>query len=169
MILTEQGTMVVDDRLTLEPLALGHEEAYVQCRLENQLALAAVGEENILANEAWMRAQFRYILRDTERGRAVEFGMFHNGNLIGEAGAGFRGNSKAEVHYWQDRAHQGNGYATQGVGALMNYLFTQKKVRTVEFRIVPMNIRSQRLAQRVGAVMVDERNGKQIWRRGRGY
>jgi len=55
-----------------------------------------------------------------------------------------------EVGWLLPREHWGNGYATEGGGAALDYAFTTMKLNAVVALTAASNIRSQRVMQRLG-------------------
>lgn len=55
-----------------------------------------------------------------------------------------------EIGYVFNRAFHGNGYASESVNAMMNYLFNQKEARRIIAMCDPLNGPSWKLLERVG-------------------
>jgi RimJ/RimL family protein N-acetyltransferase len=53
------------------------------------------------------------------------------------------------------RAHWGRGYATEGAAAICDWAFESRSADSLVSLITPGNLRSQRVAQRLGAVPGD--------------
>lgn len=62
-------------------------------------------------------------LTDLADGEFVQ-GIVHNGDLVGLCGFMPEGNA-AEIGYWIGKPWWGRGFATEAVGALINYCFTE--------------------------------------------
>lgn len=76
------------------------------------------------------------------------------GEVIGDIGIHFiEGdieNGQAEIGYTFAKQHQGKGYATEAVIAVIAFLFSELKKRRITAGIDPGNIASERLLQRIG-------------------
>lgn len=56
-----------------------------------------------------------------------------------------------ELGYWYRKSAQGKGYATEAAGIMKDYAFNQLNADTLVSYIAPLNIPSQKLAERLGA------------------
>lgn len=54
------------------------------------------------------------------------------------------------LNYWFDTQHTGKGYATEAIHMLIQYLFSELKIRRVQLQVATQNIRSIKLANRLG-------------------
>lgn len=86
---------------------------------------------------------------------AYGFGLFLREPelLIGEVSLGSvqRGPfQSASVGYWVDERHAGQGYVPEGVAVIIRYAFEELELHRVEAAIVPRNIASQRVAEKLG-------------------
>jgi aminoglycoside 6'-N-acetyltransferase len=71
--------------------------------------------------------------------------------LIGDIGVHLHENRmQAEIGFTFATAHQGRGYATEAVRAVLEHLFTHRGVRRVSAECDPRNVRSARLLERIG-------------------
>ncbi len=57
---------------------------------------------------------------------------------------------RAEIGYWIDRRHAGNGYASEAVEAITRYASTRMGIRRVEIIVSDRNRVSWRIPERVG-------------------
>lgn len=75
-----------------------------------------------------------------------------NGNkLIGDIGIHFlEDNAQVEVGYTLAPGCQGQGYATEALKAVVNYLFFELKKHRITASVDPNNIKSIRLLERLG-------------------
>ncbi len=74
-----------------------------------------------------------------------------DGTLIGNLWIHFLSDGQqAEIGYTLSPEHLGQGYATEGVGALLRYLFSDLGQHRVTVTIDPENARSIRLMERIG-------------------
>jgi len=87
-------------------------------------------------------------------GTGIVFGMQlrETGELIGNANLHrfFDMNRRCEVGYIVAREHQGRGYATEALTALIEYGFRELDMNRFEADINPANIASARLLERLG-------------------
>lgn len=58
-----------------------------------------------------------------------------------------------EVGYFVDREHEGRGYVTEAVRAVLGWLFTYLKAHRVRLECDDTNVRSLRVAERCGMVL----------------
>ncbi|HZM76879.1 MAG TPA: GNAT family protein [Candidatus Limnocylindrales bacterium] len=71
--------------------------------------------------------------------------------LIGDVGVLLHQNlMQAEIGFSLNRRYQGHGYATEAVRAMLEYLFTELKLRRVSAECDARNTASARLLERVG-------------------
>lgn len=71
--------------------------------------------------------------------------------LIGDVGVRLHENLRqAEIGFTLDRKHQGHGYATEAVRALVRYLFAERHLLRVSAECDARNAPSARLLERVG-------------------
>lgn len=83
-------------------------------------------------------------------GEWVQVGVEHGGALIGDVGVFVdSGGGVAEVGYSLHPDHQGNGFATEAVGAVVDALLAGG-VHRVEAGVDPENVASRRLLERLG-------------------
>jgi ribosomal-protein-serine acetyltransferase len=57
---------------------------------------------------------------------------------------------RAKIGYWLSSEHQGHGYVTQAVQALIEYGFAERKLDLIEIRAAVDNHKSRAVAARVG-------------------
>jgi ribosomal-protein-alanine N-acetyltransferase len=85
---------------------------------------------------------------------AYGFGIFlRKGRFVGEVSLGSvqRGPfQSANVGYWIDEDHAGNGYMPEAVALVLRYAFEELGLHRVEAAIVPRNKRSRRVAEKLG-------------------
>jgi [ribosomal protein S5]-alanine N-acetyltransferase len=110
------------------------------------------------ADPAVEREAFRARCGAWERQRhfdaAYGFGLFlTDGRFAGEVSLGSvqRGPFQmAYVGYWIDEALSGRGYVPEGVVLLMRYAFEALSLHRLEAAIVPRNVASRRVAEKLG-------------------
>lgn len=85
---------------------------------------------------------------------AYGYGMFlHEGPFIGEVSLGSvqRGPfQSAFVGYWVDAEHAGQGYVPEGVAVILRHGFEELGLHRVEAAIVPRNVASRRVMDKLG-------------------
>lgn len=104
------------------------------------------------------REAFRARCGAWERQRAFDsaygFGIFlRRGDFVGEVSLGSvqRGPfQSAFVGYWIDEAHAGHGYVPEAVVLTLRFAFEELGLHRVEAAIVPRNLRSRRVAAKLG-------------------
>ncbi len=75
----------------------------------------------------------------------------HDGTTYGDLALRLAwGGRMAEIGYTLASAHWGNGYATEAVAALLEWLFTEVGVTRVEGKLHPDNVASARVLERTG-------------------
>jgi ribosomal-protein-serine acetyltransferase len=83
---------------------------------------------------------------------AMPLGIFVDGVVAGGVGMHDwqRDINRVQIGYWIARGYEGQGIVTRAVAALCNYLFTRAGINKLEIRYVPANLRSAKVAQRLG-------------------
>jgi len=95
------------------------------------------------------------------------FGVWESSRrrLIGVIGAHLRGAEEVEIGYWLGRGHQGRGYATEAVTALIAGLRRAYPERQIVAECDPQNIGSWRVLEKAGfrpAGQAGHRPGRQL-------
>lgn len=62
--------------------------------------------------------------------------------------------NQAELGYWLDPKHWGNGYMIEAAGALLNYGFEEFKLHRIHARHIARNPTSERVMQKIGMKQV---------------
>jgi [ribosomal protein S5]-alanine N-acetyltransferase len=91
--------------------------------------------------------------RDSAAGLAYGFGVFVDRRLVGEINLNhvLRGAMQsATVGYWIDEDWAGRGLIAEGVVVLAEFAFTQLDLHRLEICIVPRNINSRRVMEKLG-------------------
>jgi ribosomal-protein-serine acetyltransferase len=57
---------------------------------------------------------------------------------------------KADIGYWLDKEHTGRGIMTASVKAFTEYLFNEQDVNRIEIRVIPENVKSWAIPERLG-------------------
>lgn len=73
-----------------------------------------------------------------------------DGQLIGDIGVHFSDNYQVELGYTLAPKHQGKGYASEAVKAVIDYLFGSLKKHRVSASVDPDNLKSIRLLEKIG-------------------
>ena len=97
----------------------------------------------------------RCLQRDRDRGAgtAYQFGVFVDREVVGEVNINnvVRGALQSgTIGYWIDQRHAGNGYIAEGVVLALQFAFEQLGLHRIEICIVPRNLRSRRVIEKLG-------------------
>jgi ribosomal-protein-alanine N-acetyltransferase len=90
--------------------------------------------------------------RDRTAGTAHQFGLFIDQQVAGEINLNnvIRGAMQScTVGYWVDQRHAGQGYVAEGVVLILRFAFEQLRLHRVEICIVPRNVRSRRVVEKL--------------------
>lgn len=90
----------------------------------------------------------RYLTATRANEGRHEFGVWKNDELVGMAGITVPVVGRAEVHYWIDFAHRGEGLATVAVGALVAFAFGRAGVDALAGVVRRENVASERVLER---------------------
>lgn len=147
-------------RVDLRPLKANDWQAWREVRLRSQAwlepwePLAEPGVVDPIANVDAFRARCGAWDRQRHFDAAYGFGIFlTDGSFIGEISLGSvqRGPfQSANVGYWIDEHHAGQGYMPEAVAIVLRLAFDDLRLHRVEAAIVPRNIRSRRVAEKLG-------------------
>ncbi len=87
-----------------------------------------------------------------EENKSLGFGIFKGPHLLGSIGfVNFdHAARRAEIGYWIDKAHEGQGIISRSCRALINYAFEHLKLNRVEIRCSTENARSAAIPLRFG-------------------
>ena len=84
-------------------------------------------------------------------GTWVQIGMDRGDGLIGDVALWLDdAGTLAMIGYTLDPVHQGHGYATEALAAVVDWLFRRRKVHRVAATIDPLNLASARVLERCG-------------------
>ena len=72
---------------------------------------------------------------------------------------------RAEIGYWLDAAHTGNGFVTEAASALLEVATSLPWVTCVEIRCDAANLPSAAVPRRLGFELAEATDGLQVWRR----
>jgi ribosomal-protein-serine acetyltransferase len=142
--------------VVLRPLALA----------DSAVVMAAIEESRteLAAWMAWLSPAFGepdvrdYIVRvslEREKSESFEFGIFDtSGAFLGNCGINriSSANRYANLGYWIRTSRTGHGFATASVRALAAWAFEHTQLNRLEIVAAFDNVRSQRVAERAGAM-----------------
>jgi ribosomal-protein-alanine N-acetyltransferase len=147
-------------RIDLRPLKGSDWDAWrdVRLRSANWLEpwepLTEPGAPDPITDPEAFRARCGAWERQRQFDAAYGFGIFlRRGRFVGEVSLGSvqRGPfQSANVGYWIDEEHAGNGYMPEAVAVVLRYAFDELGLHRVEAAIVPRNERSRRVAEKLG-------------------
>jgi RimJ/RimL family protein N-acetyltransferase len=136
-------------------------------------------DPEVHAHQGWDRTDPDHIRTEIEEmltrapgeaGGWVQFTVetLEDDRLVGDVGCRIDADEPGVmlVGYTMDPAAQNNGYATEAVGALVNYAFDTLGAELVRAYAEASNIASVRVAEKVGLPVVqrfDEREDEQTW------
>jgi ribosomal-protein-alanine N-acetyltransferase len=145
----------------LRPLKAADWDAWCAVRvrsrdfLEPWEPLGEPGAPDPVADADAFRARCGAWERQRHFDAAYGFGIFlrKGGGFVGEVSLGSvqRGPfQSANVGYWIDEGHTGNGYMPEAVAVILRFAFEDLGLHRVEAAIVPRNARSRRVAEKLG-------------------
>jgi aminoglycoside 6'-N-acetyltransferase len=135
-------------------------------------------DPEVRAHQGWhdttpdyIRAEIEEMLRRApgEPGGGIQFTVerLDTGQLVGDVGMRVDDEPGVMlVGYTMSPAHQGRGYATEAVTALVDYAFDKLGADMVRAYAEATNVASIRVAEKVGlpvAERFDEREDEQVW------
>jgi ribosomal-protein-alanine N-acetyltransferase len=151
---------LVGARVLLRPLRVEDWEAWrdvrIRCRdwLEKWEPRPDLGASDPVADREAFRARCGAWERQRHFDAAYGFGLFLNdGRFAGEVSLGSvqRGPFQmGYIGYWIDEALAGHGYVPEGVVLLIRYAFSALDLHRLEAAIVPRNVASRRVAEKIG-------------------
>lgn len=151
---------LIGARVLLRPLRVDDWEAWrevrIRCRewLERWEPRPELGSADPVADREAFRARCGAWERQRHFDAAYGFGLFRSdGRFVGEVSLGSvqRGPFQmGYIGYWVDQACAGSGYVPEGVVLLMRYAFGTLQLHRLEAAIVPRNLPSRRVAEKLG-------------------
>ena len=92
--------------------------------------------------------------KDNQAGVALTLGIEHQGDIAGviKFHEIDHDNRQTSLGYWISSSHQGKGIVSRSCARLIEYAFTDLGFNRVEIRAAERNIRSRRVAERIGLV-----------------
>jgi ribosomal-protein-alanine N-acetyltransferase len=151
-------TELLGRRVMLRPLTSADFRAWSEVRRRNGewLTVWEPRRQPHQADPTTDRSAFasRCLHRDRDRanGTAYQFGLFVDRQIAGEINLNnvIRGAMQsATIGYWIDREQAGHGYVAEGVVVLFQHAFEQLGLHRVEICIVPRNVRSRRVMEKL--------------------
>lgn len=146
-------------RLMMRPLAASDFRGWSEVRKRNGewLTVWEPQRHPNLPDPSTDRSAFasRCVQRDRDRaqGTAYQFGLFLDHQIVGEVNLNnvIRGAMQSgTIGYWIDERHAGKGLVAEGVVLLMQYAFENLGLHRVEICIVPRNLNSRRVVEKLG-------------------
>lgn len=98
-------------------------------------------------------AMIRLGNREARAGRALPLGIFRDGHLVGQitvSGIAFSSLSNAQIGYWIDRAHAGQGVMPRAVALAGDHCFGALGLHRLEINIRPENAASLAVVRKLG-------------------
>jgi ribosomal-protein-alanine N-acetyltransferase len=155
-----RGATLSGSRVELRPLKAADWEGWRAVRVDSREwlepwePLGEPGTPDPVADQEAFKARCGAWERQRHFDAAYGFGIFlKKGPFIGEVSLGSvqRGPfQSANVGYWIDEAHAGNGYMPEAVAVVLRYAFEELGLHRVEAAIVPRNARSRRVTEKLG-------------------
>ena len=143
------------DAVSLRPFTRSDAESLLGLRIKNRSFLIPFEPQRDV-NIYTLSAQRRQIESDEEgfeSGRRFAFGIYLGDLLVGRVSLDnvVRGAwQNATLGYFVDREHNGKGIATEAVRAAVGYGFTDAHLHRVQAGVMPRNVRSIRVLEKVG-------------------
>jgi [ribosomal protein S5]-alanine N-acetyltransferase len=156
-----RGQALSGHRVELRPLKAGDWAAWRAVRvgsrdwLEPWEPLGEPGTPDPVSDAEAFKARCGAWERQRHFDAAYGFGIFlkKGGAFVGEVSLGSvqRGPfQSANVGYWIDEGQAGKGYMPEAVAVILRYAFEQLGLHRVEAAIVPRNMRSRRVTEKLG-------------------
>jgi ribosomal-protein-alanine N-acetyltransferase len=145
-------------RVELRPLAANDFRTWSEVRQRNAewLTTWEPSRPESLPDPSTNRSAFnaRCQQRDRDRtsGTAYQFGLFIDRQVAGEVNLNnvIRGAMQSgTIGYWIDQRHAGNAFVAEAVVVVMQFAFEQLQLHRLEICIVPRNIRSVRIMEKL--------------------
>ncbi len=156
-----RNTSLPGSRVTLRPLTAGDWAEWQAVRKANRSWLESwepfteMGTSDPVHDAEAFRVRCSAWDRQRHFDAGYGFGIFlsDKGPFVGEVSLGSlqRGPfQSANVGYWIDEAHAGQGYMPEAVAVILRYAFETINLHRVEVAVVPRNHASRRVAEKLG-------------------
>jgi ribosomal-protein-alanine N-acetyltransferase len=141
--------------IRIRPLELDDAPALLDLRLRNRAHLEPwePARDPRFYTLAAQEEALRATLQDRDEGRALPFGILHDGELVGGVNLSVivRGVfENAYLGYWIDAAHGGRGFTTDAVRLTVAHAFERAALHRVQAAVIPRNGASIRVLQKLG-------------------
>jgi ribosomal-protein-alanine N-acetyltransferase len=157
---TRREASLVGPRVMLRPLVADDHAQWREVRersrewLEQWEPLPELGSPDPVTDRDAFRARCGAWERQRQFDTAYGFGLFLlDGTFAGEVSLGsvLRGPFQSSfIGYWIDEAQGGKGYVPEGVALVIRYGFDSLGLHRMEAAIVPRNVKSRRVAAKLG-------------------
>ena len=145
-------------RLTLRPLTLDDFAQWTEVRQRcrewltpwEPLKQQNMGDPDIDFKAYQLRCNYMFSERQASRG--FGFGVFLDGQLIGEMNMSSISRHpfhSCYVGYWIDQRHAGQSYASEALAAVLRFAFDECQLFRVQIAIVPTNQASLRVMEKL--------------------
>jgi ribosomal-protein-alanine N-acetyltransferase len=99
------------------------------------------------------RGMLRSLRAQARNGQTLPFAVEYDGNFVGQVTVSsiVRGSlQSASVGYWIDQAYAGRGVAPTAVAMITDHCFGPVGLHRIELNVRPENVRSRRVAEKLG-------------------
>ncbi|GAA3551302.1 GNAT family N-acetyltransferase [Kribbella ginsengisoli] len=142
--------MITTERLELRRFRPEDAEAFSAYRSVPEVARFQSFTAPFSLEEA-QRTVASYAEGDPLQAGWFQYAIALDGLLIGDIGLNtFDNLMQADIGYTLAQEYQGNGYATEAVGGLLEHLFTVRELHRVSAEVDARNVASARLLERLG-------------------
>lgn len=143
---------VETERLLLRKLHLDDAEDMFRYASDQEVTRFLLWEPHRTIEDS--RTAIRSAMEDHENGRVRSWGVVHKADqrLIGTAGFQWwrPDSASAEIGYLMSRDYWGRGLMPEAVRAVLQFGFERMKLNRIEARLIPDNVASVRLLEKVG-------------------
>src|SRR5436190_8513402 len=149
-----------DGPVRLRPLRRRDGRAWCEVRNRNvewlmpwESTLPDVPMLTVRADRPTYRGMLRSLRRQARAGSTLPFAIEYDGRLVGQVtvSAIVRGSlQSASVGYWVDQAVAGRGVGPTAVALVVDHCFGPVGLHRIELNVRPENVRSRRVAEKLG-------------------
>lgn len=137
------------ERLLLRPLREADIDTVLAYR--NDPAVAALQDWDLPVSQEHVAEQVARTWSDIEPGQSRQIGIEHDGELLGDLYVGLdEHGGVAEIGFTLRTEHQGKGYASEAVSAVVDDLIDRLGVHRLTAELSKDNVASIRLLERIG-------------------